>query len=384
MRQQLSVGVVCAYYLPRNNAPTIRLRYFVEALAKFHRITVLTADAGGDIDGISIRRWPRFAQQNRNSAADRMFKDVAFGLRAALAVMRGRFDVLVVSSPVFLASYIVTQVARWRDTPVLLDVRDPYPEVFAAAGKLSPESALYRFLDRLATSMYRRAAAIVTVTDGLREMICARLQGNSQVHVVPNGYPAALQELRRPKRSPFSVVFHGTLGAFQDLKSLVALADRLSPQGIQVIVIGKGSSERVLLDGKPDNLKYLGELPFNETMEHVALAYVGVSLRTPDSVSRDSFPVKIFEYVGLGLPVIVTPRSQGGDYVAKHGLGFQFDSGDVDSIAATIVSLRDQPDRYDALVARILEHRGHLTRESQAIRFRELLEGLAAAAPEIL
>ncbi|MFK7886932.1 MAG: glycosyltransferase family 4 protein [Gammaproteobacteria bacterium] len=374
MSDRLRVGVVCAYYLPRNNAPTVRLRYFVEHLAQRHDVHVLTADAGRPMADIRITRWPSFAQQNQKSALHRMATDALFGLRVILHLCRHRYDVLVVSSPVFLASSAVTRFARWRNMPVVLDVRDIYPEVFASAGKLKPESILYRWFDRMADRMYRSSAAIVSVTEGLCESIQKRLGPDTDVHLIRNGFPGELVGLRADKHERFTAVFHGTIGAFQDVDGLLALAAALEPEQIDLVVIGKGSRDQALRDATLPNLRYLGALSFEETMQEVAAAHVGVSLRTADPISRAAFPVKLFEYMAFGLPTITTPVSEAGSFLESRGMGRQFESDDIATLTQTIVRWRDEPESYALAQSAIGTHRDEMRREHQAERFGVLVE----------
>ena len=54
------------------------------------------------------------------------------------------------------------------------------------------------------------------------------------------------------------------------------------------------------------------------------------------------FPVKIFEYIGAGLPVISTPKTDAGHFLEENELGYQFENEEVDAIINRIKLLKKE------------------------------------------
>ena len=86
-------------------------------------------------------------------------------------------------------------------------------------------------------------------------------------------------------------------------------------------------------------------------MREVSRCHLGLCLRRADEVSRDAFPIKVWEYIGLKIPSLVTPECEAGDFVEKHRCGMQFSAGDTQSMLTTILTLREQPGRLAAMSA---------------------------------
>lgn len=376
----LRVLVVCAYYLPRSNAPTVRLKHFVSELASQHEVRVLTADAGGPGQlGEEVARWPSLAQSNSDGFVARATRDGLFGLVAAYEVLRQRPEVLVVSSPLFATSVLATAAARLLRIPVVLDVRDPYPEVLAAAGTIRQTSRVFGVLRSIADWMYCSSATVVTVTRGFEEIIRGGGHLPGPVQIIPNGFPEELMQHRATKHKRFTVAFHGTIGALQDADLLVDVARSLEPEGIDMVVVGRGSSDGVL-ESAPPNLRYLGQLPLVATIAEVARCHVGLSIRHSDQVSDAAIPVKIYEYLGLGMPVIVSPVSAGGDFVERLGVGTQHDaSGGEAELSRAVIDLRDDPTRYSEMAMTAETVRDAYTRESSAAEFCQIVESAGRA-----
>ncbi|MEO7157614.1 MAG: glycosyltransferase [Vicinamibacterales bacterium] len=317
-----------------------------------YRIEVVTA--AGDPKAtatLSIQVLPGADVDNAAGKWQRLGGELLLGWRAGRRITRGGPAAALISSPAFLSAMLVTGWCRVKRVPYVLEVRDVYPQVYAHAGLLRETSLAYRLLLALSKSMYRHALRIVAATEGLRSTV-APLAGDVSVSCVYNGYPAALLRLRPAKHERFTLCFHGVLGFFQDVESVYALAQALHPHDIDVVVIGYGRKESVLTARAQPNLRFLGRLPFERTMAEAARCHVGLCLRMDDAISRDAFPIKVWEYLGLGMPSIVTPVCEAGDFIERRGCGVQLPAGDVDALVRTARSMRDDPAQFAAMRGR--------------------------------
>jgi glycosyltransferase involved in cell wall biosynthesis len=268
-----------------------------------------------------------------------------------------------------------------RRVPYVLEVRDVYPQVYMHAGLLSESSLVYRLLLAASKYMYAGARRIIVVTQGLRSIV-ASLTNGADIACIYNGFPQSLRDLRPPKHERFTVCFHGVLGFFQDIETLIALAGRLAPHGIDMIVIGYGRKEPLLRGELPANMRFLGRLPFERTVMEVARCHLGLCLRLQDEISRDAFPIKVWEYLGLGMPSIVTPHCEAGQFVEEHGCGVQLPAGDIEAITRAILDFRSDPQRAVAIAQRCDAVSARFTREQTGIQVAGLvLETLSTGQP---
>jgi glycosyltransferase involved in cell wall biosynthesis len=88
---------------------------------------------------------------------------------------------------------------------------------------------------------------------------------------------------------------------------------------------------------------------FDKTIELIESCHVGLCLRKDDKISRDSFPVKVWEYIGLGIPTIVTPKCEAGSFIQQHGCGYEFESGSAEAIIAIILELKNNPKKMHTM-----------------------------------
>lgn len=383
------IGVYFQHMPPSPTAVSLRGSSFVEGLAALPaddlrgQIAVLTdtlapaAICGVTISPLGVMDIPRYrAPLLRATAEARM------GLRAARRMLFSTPDceLAVVSSPSFLSALMITNAARMRRTPYVLDVRDLYPQAYATAGLIHESAPTYRWLTRLSRRMYAGASIITTATQGIARAIAAQAV-NTNVECIYNGYPASFRARFPRKHERFTVCSHGILGYMQDVPTLINVAHRLVEHNIDLVVIGYGHAERHLTAHKPSNLHFMGRLPFEDTIGQVERCHVGLCLRYDDAISRDAFPVRVWEYIGLRIPCIVTPHCEAGDFLSMHQCGLQRREGDVGGIVNAILSFKQSPEHLQETVARCEQVGYAFTREQSGRRFARLVSLVLKGLP---
>lgn len=245
-------------------------------------------------------------------------------------------DVFVISSPSYLYALACSYAARIRKVPYILEIRDIYPEVYISAGLISESSLWSKLLKCLTAKMYRESKGVIVPTQGLKRNI-ESYKPCVPVKLIYNGFLRPTVNVE--KRLNFSAVFHGNLGFFQDVDSLIRLANELQKHDVELHVVGFGPKVDEVKRSK--NIVFHKKMSHEKTLRFVSSCHVGISLRFDDDISKDAFPVKIWEYIGLGLPVITTPISEGGQFLVDNGLGFQFGPGEIADITQCIVNMKE-------------------------------------------
>jgi glycosyltransferase involved in cell wall biosynthesis len=191
-----------------------------------------------------------------------------------------------------------------------------------------------------------RADAIVALTAALAADLPAAVARAKPVHVVPDGFAPELFALSPAERSPLPgrFVYVGSLGAWKGLELLLDALGRVpgasldicggslrSPEGRRLLagVAARGLAERVSCHGT---------LPQPGLRAHLARAVAGVlPLDGSHAIAaRHTSPLKLFEYLGAGLPVVATDLPSVRDVIAHEREGLLFRDGDAESLAAAL------------------------------------------------
>lgn len=363
---------------PYSGAAALRGASIMSAVAKLleqrlHVVRVFTTTTNPDaLDGVEVLSLNVPEVENALSLPARIWGELRLGWAAGkrLFAPEDSCDLAVISTPGYLAALVATTFARRKGIPYVLELRDVYPEVYAEAGLLRKQSWLFRFFARRSRIMYEGARLVVAATRGLARAV-ADAAPTARVRHIYNGFPARLLTRNAEKHARFTVCFHGVLGFFQDVDTLLEVARQLAPHEVDMVIVGYGRKERQIEEAHLPNVQFYGRQSFERTLGIIERCHVGLCLRKDEGISKDAFPVKVWEYLGLGIPSIVTPTCEAGEFLEEWRCGFQLPAGSVQEIVNRILWLKENPESLQTFSQRCREVAMQFTREQT---------GFAAAA----
>jgi glycosyltransferase involved in cell wall biosynthesis len=245
-----------------------------------------------------------------------------------------------------------------------------------------------RLLERLERLACRLADVVVTVHEPYREELAARGIDSARILVVLNSLDETRlpKELPPPRRDPFRIVYHGTVtphyGLGVVLEAFALLPARLSAARLEIVGTGDAVPElaaRAEALGVADRVRLTGvAVPHTEVLARVAGASVGVVPNLPSRLNRFALSTKLFEYVVLGVPAVVSDLPTLRRYFSAQEVVF-FRAGDPESLADALTLIADD---YDPALGRAAAARERYRKaydwESQSRRYAGMLEQLAA------
>jgi glycosyltransferase involved in cell wall biosynthesis len=116
--------------------------------------------------------------------------------------------------------------------------------------------------------------------------------------------------------------WHGVETVIQALKLL-----RANRVDANLLVVGDGPARQTLeslvhAEGLDDRVRFVGRVPYAEVASYVCACDLGVAPLTRARNERiGSSPMKVYEYVACGRPVIVSHLATVGEWVLKEGVG---------------------------------------------------------------
>jgi alpha-maltose-1-phosphate synthase len=168
------------------------------------------------------------------------------------------------------------------------------------------------------------------------------------------------------------VAFLGSFRRWHGVREFVSVAETIVRQrgDILFLMIGSGdllSELRARIErlGLTERIVLTGAVPYAQVPNYLALADIGVApfntaVHPPLRVGFYWSPLKVHEYMALGLPV-VTINVPGLDQIARHEReGLLYPEGDLSALQASILRLVDDPALAQRLGAagrrRVVEH----------------------------
>ena len=304
------------------------------------------------VHGLERRGWqveliePSYARSGRPPGpASRVLEFVRIQLRALLRMR----DADLVYVRAHFAALPGSLGAALLGRPVVQELNGIYDDIFLAWPRFS---RLRRVLVAAQRIQLRRASLVITVTEGLRTWVTDDAHPR-RVAVVPNGANAELFTPGGPTAAGLPRQFVGFVGALAPWQGVATMLDAIHdpawPAGVALAIAGDGAlaDEVRAAATHDDRVTYLGLIPYRSVPDFIraASAMLSVQSAMPRSGIGGINPLKVFEALACGVPVIVTDHPGQADLVRAEGCGWVVPPDDPGAVARAVAECAAEPGR---------------------------------------
>jgi len=341
------------------------------------------------IDGIRVIRVWSYITANEGFVK-RVLDYTSYMLTAFIAsLFVRRVDIVVGTSPQFFTAVAAWAVGAVKRIPFVFELRDIWPESIKAVGAMK-ESSTIRGLEKLELFLYRRAALIVSVTHSFRDTLVRRGIDGSKIEVITNGVDVS-RFSPRPKDASlerelgfegcFVAGYIGTHGMAHALETLLAamaaLQQRPEGQSIRLLLLGDGARKADLQAEAArlglGNVRFVGTVPKEQVARYWSLLDVSVIHLRQTELFTTVIPSKLFECMGMGIPVLHGVAGESARIVEREGVGIVFAPESAAQLVGGLLRLKSDTDLRERLRASSLAAAGHYDRNALAFRMLEVL-----------
>ena len=309
-----------------------------ELIRRGHDVTVHTTRAGRDIpdDLAGLEVIETRIDVDDPGARERAQQEVS--ARIAARIIAGGADLVYERYSLF--STALAEVAEATGAAGILEVNAPLIEEQRTHRVLVDEEAAAKALARQVAA----ATATVAVSDPVRDWVRERT-GSESVHTVPNGV-SITRIVPRPEDIGDPVVtFVGTLKPWHGVADLLAAA-ALAKRPWKLRIIGDGP-ERAALEEQAAGLgievDFRGAVAPADMPGQLAGSAIGVAPYPDLGGEQQQYfsPLKVYEYLAAGLPVVASAVGQLPQILGE--LGTLVPPSDPAALAAAIDTLAADP-----------------------------------------
>ncbi|MFK5634332.1 MULTISPECIES: glycosyltransferase family 4 protein [unclassified Ornithinimicrobium] len=270
------------------------------------------------------------------------------------------------------AALVALAVGRALDLPVVYEVRGFFESLWTSDTSWAERSEVYDRRHATETWCMQQADAVVTLSESMKDDIVGRGVADDHVHVVPNGVdPTVFVPRERDEalterlglRDRFVFGYVSNLDHYREGQELlVDAAVELRRRGVRAtaLVVGDGNRRaeleehaRALEAG--DTVLFTGRIPHDLVGDYYAQLDVFVVPRIDERAARLVTPLKPYEAMALGVPLVVSDLPALQEITGDGERGETFLTGDARSLADVLQRLHEDPARRAELAARARE-----------------------------
>ena len=301
--------------------------------------------------------------------------------------------VVVGTSPQFFTACAAYMVSRIKHAPFIFELRDIWPESIKAVGAMN-DSLVIRLLERLEMFLYHNAARIVSVTESFKKVLVERGVEAGKIDVVTNGVDISCFR-PRPKdpelvarydlEGKFTAGYVGTHGMAHALETVLDAAHMLRGNGhkddFHFILLGNGARKQDLVERAAtmglENVTFINSVPKDQVTRYWSLLDASIIHLKKTPLFSSVIPSKLFECMGMGIPVLHGVVGESGDIVTREQVGLTFEPENAAELCEKLVQLKEDQALCNRLKDRCMPAARHYDRTELACRMLGILEKTA-------
>lgn len=414
------------YYSPEGNAPATRVSALAERWAAAgHEVTVVTCAPNvpngvvyegyrnrktvETLRGVKVVRVKTYIAANKG-AVKRMFNFVSYFFSALWTALRlPKPDVAIATSPQIFCGYAGVWYKRLRRVPLVMEIRDIWPESMGAVGANIPKPA-YWALERIERAMYRACSLLVTVGEGYKVRLVEKGVPEDKIAIVMNGTDLAVYK-PQPKneellekyglKDTFVVSYIGTVGMACGLEVVLEAAEKIrrelgagelnptqkltNPQTRKLptfVIVGDGAHrEKLEEEAKKrglENVVFTGRQPKEMMPDWINSSDASLVHLKKTELFTTVMPSKIFESAGCKKPIVMGVDGYAKKLVMDAQAGLDMQPEDAESLVECVKKLVASPELCRQLGENAYNNIAKIhNRDQQAGDYLGLLEGVS-------
>ncbi|OJV21387.1 MAG: glycosyltransferase WbuB [Dyadobacter sp. 50-39] len=290
-------------------------------------------------DGVQLIRC-KGSRYYHKGFLGRLWGYISFVLMAFYAGLRfanDRYECILVTSPPLLAAIPGLLLSKWKRIPLVLEIRDLWPESAIELGVLRNRWLIglsYRFEKYL----YRNAQLINVLTPAFQErFVLEKGVGSHKIVVIPNAadFRWSEQALMRPRsgelrmrlglEDKFVIIYVGAHGLANNLIQLVETAALLHGTKAHFLLVGDGMEKKMLMQEVHSlglvNISFLPPVPKEQIFDYILMADLGVAVLKKADIFKTVYSNKTFDYFSCKKPVLMAIDGASRELVERAEAG---------------------------------------------------------------
>lgn len=342
----MNIFVIAYIDLDKNGGQATHLREIVNNLDKLNNDITLLCPKFRHKDSINCSRIIEIPVLRKRQIINTIMFQYLFSISMTLYILRHNVDIIYIRHSQF--NILPLLISRLMRIPCIIEINYSIPEL----RMLMPNIIIYmiKVIDKLSFNL---ANSIIAVANDLKDEISTTYRiSNKKIFVISNGAdidkfrpiaPNDARELLRLNNDLKYICYIGGMTRWQGLEFLVKSAPIIleQEQNVRFLMVGKGNYLSNIMDltekiGVKKNFIFIHGAPHEKVPIYINAGDICVA---PFYKGRIASPIKIYEYMACGKPIIASNISDIGSLLEKSSAGISIPPNDDILLAENIIKL---------------------------------------------
>ena len=283
------------------------------------------------------------------------FSFMLSSLYAGLFIDKGKYDVIVVTSPPLFVGISGLLISKIRRIPMVFEIRDLWPESAIDTGVLTNKIVI-KFALWIEKIIYKHSIKINVLTPAFRIKLIENKNVNpSKIFYIPNACDFKLSEkvlagnnrdlLRKAYgwSDKFVITYVGAHGIANHLDQIIEAASHIKNKRIVINLIGDGMQKQYLKKMAQDlncqNVIFIDPVAKEEIFKYILASDLGTSILKKVDTFKTIYSNKTFDYMSCKIPILLLIDGISRDLIEEAKCGFYAEPENINQIVNTIENL---------------------------------------------
>ncbi len=249
------------------------------------------------------------------------FSFVFSSLWAGIFMVKGKFDVVVVTSPPLFVGISGYLISLFKRIPFVFEIRDLWPESAIDTGVVKSK-LIIKLAYTLEGFIYKKATLINVLTPAFRAALIDK-KGISpdKIIFIPNAADFSLsdellnnfnkQQFRNELdlEDKFLITYVGAHGVANHLEQILETGKLLEDTNVEFLLIGQGMEKERLKklsdEMQVKNVRFLDPVPKTEVFKYILISQMGTSVLKNVDTFKTVYSNKTFDYMSCKTPILM-------------------------------------------------------------------------------
>jgi glycosyltransferase involved in cell wall biosynthesis len=250
------------------------------------------------------------------------FSFVFYSIWAGLFKAKGKYDLVLVTSPPLFVGITAYVVSRIKRIPYVFEIRDLWPESAIDTGVVT-NGVIIKLAYWLEAFLYKKAKLINVLTPAFRDALLTKKNvPASKIIYIPNAADFSLSEELLNSfdaktfraelgiaEDQFVITYVGAHGVANHLIQLIEVAEAMRETKLLFLLIGDGMQRKMLMEEAAQrglsNIRFVASVPKREVFKYILASNMGASVLKNVDTFKTVYSNKTFDYMACKKPILM-------------------------------------------------------------------------------